>query len=80
MAEILEKPERLIVVDDHRRGRIHAVDGEHMLDHPDEGFEWRRVGVDEAHTPQVEMDGSGNVTRRIRVRRPQIQQQRRLRI
>ena len=68
MAEVLEEPERargaharLLVVDDDRGCRIDAVHGEHVLDHPHEGLERRRVGVDQAHAPQVEVDRARNV-------------------
>ena len=68
VAEVLEEPERargaharLLVVDDDRRRRVDAVDREHVLDHPHERLERRRIGVDQADAPQIEVDGAGDV-------------------
>ena len=84
VSEVLEKPEcargahaRLIVVDDDRRRGIDAAQVEEMIDHPHERAERRRIGIDQRHAPQIEVDGARNVTVREILRRTQVQDQRR---
>ena len=86
MAEVLEEPERarrpdagLEVVDDHGAIREHAPEFEDVVDHPQEGPERGRIGVDEAVAPQVDVGRSREVAASEVRRRPAIEQQRGLR-
>ena len=48
-----------------------------MLDHPPERFQRRRIGIDEAHAPKIDVNGAGDVAGAIVIGRSQIEQQRR---
>ncbi len=83
VAEVLEKPEssrganaRLLVVRDDRRRGVDAMDCEHMLDHPHERVERRRIRVGQAQTPQIDMNRPGDVTGDVGIRRAQVEDQR----
>ncbi len=84
MTKVFQEPEcagranaRLFVVYDDWRGRIDPVHGKHVLDHPHECCERRRIGINEADPPEVEMDCARDVTRRIRLWWSEIEHQRR---
>ena len=66
----------MLVVHDDTPPAIDAMAGEHVFDHPHEGVERGRIGIDQAHTPEVQVHGSGHVPLRVRVRRPQVEDQR----
>jgi hypothetical protein len=64
----------LLVVHDNGSGSIDAVHGEDVLDHPHECFQRRRVRVDQADAPQIEVDRRRDVSGSVRLGRTQIEQ------
>ena len=55
---------------------VDAVDCEHVLDHPHERVERRRIGVGQAQTPQIDLDRPGDVPGDVGVRGAQVEDQR----
>ena len=68
MAEVVEEPEHArgpdvggVAVDEHGAIVGYPAESEHVLDHPEERRERRRIGVDQAEAPQVQVHGAGQV-------------------